>query len=457
MNLGSIPGYYYDEEKQKYFKVLKNHNTLPSASRYSKQNIRREQQDTKKRKRQQLDEATRKAKTVTLPPIITNPIVSGIGLERELGSTRPSTIALRRDAAHMSRLKPMVTYTYPKKGPHQDAAFQKISPFQEGHCGLLAYNSHGRGYLVPIFHPLDSHSRSDDDFLYSEMIGLRGEITSVAVSDKHFAATSLGLNTLLAGELCHHDPTYGRVQEYPSTSPSAITLSDDIETSLWQCKIMGNLTAVGSSKTVHCADVETKEVFHMDQTGSYRALDWLDHRIIAAGQSNGGFHNHVALWDTRTNGTSMRFRRTERLKGVRNVSNNVTGVLAANGSGFQLLTSTHNCINLFDTRYPKDNHPLLQIEHQHVSPMLVFATDGSGVVAAVDSQENPIAYSLINGKELEILTQDSLSGGARINSLQFLDDLNGSPTVVACTRNNIIAWKHGGSLAATDEHEECDI
>jgi hypothetical protein len=63
MNLGNIPGYYWDEEKKKYFKITADH-AVESRQKYTKSNVRHEKQVAKRRKIEQREQEKRQAQTI---------------------------------------------------------------------------------------------------------------------------------------------------------------------------------------------------------------------------------------------------------------------------------------------------------------------------------------------------------------------------------------------------------
>jgi hypothetical protein len=83
MNRGNIPGFYFDEEKQKYFKIQANHLLPAFANKYSKGNVEQEKRLAKRRKLEKKHEQTRPVKR---HPLLLNAAISGSGLHRELGN-----------------------------------------------------------------------------------------------------------------------------------------------------------------------------------------------------------------------------------------------------------------------------------------------------------------------------------------------------------------------------------
>src|ERR1700761_8125853 len=108
MNRGNIPGFYYDEDKKKYFKIQANH-LVPQYAKYSKGNVKRENRQSKKRKIDEKKRVKRYRQSVKPSPTLQHPVASGIGLLREHGSSSVSQSLDQRDAALVSNWRPKRT------------------------------------------------------------------------------------------------------------------------------------------------------------------------------------------------------------------------------------------------------------------------------------------------------------------------------------------------------------
>ena len=116
MERGSIPGYYFDEEKKKYFKITANH-VAPPKAKYSKSNVKREHREKKKRKVEGEQEVKRHRQTVRPSRILERSVsTGGIGLQRELGRRVHVNDLNDRDAFFVSQLRlsgpELVRYVY---------------------------------------------------------------------------------------------------------------------------------------------------------------------------------------------------------------------------------------------------------------------------------------------------------------------------------------------------------
>lgn len=104
MNLGNIPGYYWDEEKKKYFKITADH-AVESRQKYTKSNVRHEKQVAKRRKIERRDEEKRQAQTIKRSRLLSIPEYAGVGLHRETGARSSVRDGLQADNAFVSQLR----------------------------------------------------------------------------------------------------------------------------------------------------------------------------------------------------------------------------------------------------------------------------------------------------------------------------------------------------------------
>ena len=83
----NIPGFYYDESKKKYFKILSNH-LAPAGSPYTPDCIRNESREQSFHERSKLfEERTLKERTQR-SKILSQPLIGSLGLSREHGTDR---------------------------------------------------------------------------------------------------------------------------------------------------------------------------------------------------------------------------------------------------------------------------------------------------------------------------------------------------------------------------------
>lgn len=103
MNRGNIPGFYYDEEKKKYFKITANH-AAPVNARYSMANVKREQREKRDLKKRKKEEQLVRTQTVHRAAVLQNPLLSA-ALKREIGLCTAQNLRSSRDDAIVGSLE----------------------------------------------------------------------------------------------------------------------------------------------------------------------------------------------------------------------------------------------------------------------------------------------------------------------------------------------------------------
>lgn len=103
MNRGNIPGFYYDEEKKKYFKITANH-AAPVNARYSMANVKREQREKRDLKKRKKEEQLVRTQTVHRAAVLQNPLLS-TALKREIGLCTAQNLRSSRDDAIVGSLE----------------------------------------------------------------------------------------------------------------------------------------------------------------------------------------------------------------------------------------------------------------------------------------------------------------------------------------------------------------
>lgn len=82
----ALPGFYYDAEKKRYFKIQPNHVAAHgSASKYSKAALEKEAEEQREQKRRKLFEQRETKMKVKRSKVLESPLGGGWGVTRELG------------------------------------------------------------------------------------------------------------------------------------------------------------------------------------------------------------------------------------------------------------------------------------------------------------------------------------------------------------------------------------
>lgn len=173
-------------------------------------------------------------------------------------------------------------------------------------------------------------------------------------------------------------------------------------------------------------------------------MDWLDANTIAFNLNTNNDEDHkTMLWDMRipdVTGTASRFRTEERGTGVLNASKSQD----AN----QLLVSTNNLITLFDTRMPhspsRPDQALLELPHTHQGPRQRYATNGQGLIAAMDREEVIQVYSTRSGDWVGSMdVPHSIWGDFKhvwVTELMWYDDERSGMCLQAAAQKGVAWW-----------------
>ncbi len=147
MNLGQIPGYYYDSEKKKYFKIQANH-VAPVNAKHAASNVGREQRKAKKHKVEDRRREKQLQQTVHRSPIAHHPLLAGTSLTREVGSDMSSVAVLEpRDAAFVNQLRPDRVHI-PADAGKSTSSILDMQPLSDGRVGLAISRSGRRGTSI---------------------------------------------------------------------------------------------------------------------------------------------------------------------------------------------------------------------------------------------------------------------------------------------------------------------
>ena len=93
----ALPGFHYDAEKKKYFKIQPNHVAAhASARKYSEAALKKEAEEQREQKRRRLFEQRERKMKLQRSKVLASPLGGGCGLTRELGLTKPDSAMVMR-------------------------------------------------------------------------------------------------------------------------------------------------------------------------------------------------------------------------------------------------------------------------------------------------------------------------------------------------------------------------
>ncbi|KAK0345460.1 hypothetical protein LTR59_003992 [Friedmanniomyces endolithicus] len=393
MNLGQIPGYYYDSEKKKYFKIQANH-VAPVNAKHAASNVGREQRKAKKHKVEDRRREKQLQQTVHRSRVAHHPLLAGTSLTREVGSDMSSTAVLEpRNAAFVNQLRPDRVHI------PADAGRSTSSILICSLCQTV-------GDLVSL------HMVSEDSDTLPTMVAVTQEPKSPG--------------NLFIGDRPSAHREFSRSNLFTLGGP---------ESSLWSSSLSSSkeLLAISGTDNVFIADLTKGDVVHrISSKNDNRDVAWLNGHTVAYGQHD------VCLWDLRSSGTATRFHRRKAP---------ITGIRSPNKHGVQLLVSDNKHLEVYDTRMGKT--PLLTFAHTHQDPQLQFTVhDDTQLVTAVDFDNEIQTYSLRSGRPLGALRQPSGGQKALYTKLRWLDaeGVLGDKEMVlqACQGNSVVRWSWGG-------------
>jgi len=430
MHIGQIPGYYYDDEKKKYFKVQANH-VAPAGAKYSKSNVNREKRESKKRKLDEREQDARARQTVRPARIMQHPISGGVGLMREGGNREQIVDICDRDAFFTSQLKASRHDIRPPNGySSTNGSLFDTTAVPGTSDRVFAYN-HSGGSTVYVSPRLDPDPLSALELsiplkmnptvaFNSALVGLHAlnndEVPTMVVCTREPHASG----NLYIGNAGHHDREVFR-------QDSILRLGTQQDSSLWASAVSPTSAslAVSGTEAVHLVDITAAKVT-MRMTLEYesRAITWWDSRTVAFGE-----RENVVLWDIRSRGRVVRFKRKKPITGIQSPDHY---------NGVHLLVADNRRMDLYDTRMEKA--PLFVFKHLHQGPQLQFDCSTGGLVAALDANNDIQVYSLRTATLLSTLRRPPQASNSLLQNLRWAE----SGVLQACQDHSVVQWTFGG-------------
>ncbi|KAI7360413.1 hypothetical protein KC354_g8899 [Hortaea werneckii] len=430
MNIGQIPGYYYDEVKKKYFKIQANH-VAPAGAKYSKANVNREKRESKRRRLDERQREHRYGQTVRPSGTLSHPLTTA-SLGREIGLREPSGDQAARESYIVSALKPEILQVEPPNPTTSSGSL--FGAFEVQHpdftpSTLLAYN-HGAGssiYNMAVSKRKGKGIQATPNAAFNTSLVSMHVCCNRDLEPKMMAclrqASGAGGN-LFIGDALHHPFDVPRI-----TSPEFFVKlghNGQLDPALWASAIEchdDNL-AVSGSEGVYVVDVAVGQCNHHPEVEhESKSIAWLDPHVITFSEGR-----KVALYDCRSGGKAIRYTRPK----------NITGLAAPGKDGFHILISDNKRLELFDTRM--DSRPLFGIRHIHAGPQLEFSCLNDSIVAALSSDNEINTYSLLSGEALKTLPWVRTVDEPLFAQLRWTEDREGGPVLQACHGKDIVRW-----------------
>lgn len=432
MNRGNIPGFYYDEEKKKYFKITANH-AAPVDAKYSRTNVQREQREKRDLKKRKMEDRLARTQTVHRAAVLQSPLLS-TALKREIGLCTAQNLRSSQDDAIVGSLE--YSRMYPRLEGVQ--AWSLIVDTAVHQDRILFTTTSRSGFTrVNSYEWDDSISSVHQRILPLPVVSLQGEFVTMQLVSSTLLLVTQHMDTM------HYylgDPGAG---DFYSTGALGHPLGKSTikahacayEPYTQNIAFAGlGLLVVNDGSPGHlgrCDFKDTMESF---------AVTWLQPNVLAYGlQSRTGHRtttHTVRLWDIRVGNGPSAANSSNRIKR----RHRVTGLERWGPNDHHLLVTSNKDISLYDLRMQStDGPPLLTIAHTSAGAKLNFAVHGD-LIAATDELFKVQVYSLRTSRHLRTLGPHAF--GTPPGQLRWQEDERGAPYLQACHNNDLHKWAY---------------
>lgn len=457
-----IPGYYWDAEKNRYFKVQANHQA-PATSTYTKDAIAREKAAKDKREAANERSNQEQRELVHRSESLRHPLLGSIGLRRELGQH-----ALLK---HRHNAQALAIGTGLKEHPWDlpnVATCQTILEFnwdESTRSFLIAARAdNGLCSLVSATTGRLLNNRTRLDFRWNELLAdIQSDVSSISITPSRIAAiTLLGQEERAELRLLTLNDPASQCPNTPAEFDAQVIYRFALDQTAWTSS--ANDLLPSSSSATFAVGITGRVVLFTGTPGNWDsskfmhvdsdplALAWLTPTTAAAGLRNGT----VQLWDVRSNGAANRLTHGGSVTGMRRVGAERLVVAGLEGS-----------LALYDLRMAREVEPQ-QWRHRRkrqrktargrTLPAVDFAHDdahpgalgfdvspGLGLVAAADGENVVQLYSIatgapVQGREEGTELRVNKRTDPRIRGLKFME-IDGGDGLVGSWGTHLVHWK----------------
>ncbi|KAI9709634.1 MAG: hypothetical protein M1828_002395 [Chrysothrix sp. TS-e1954] len=387
MNRRQLPGYYFDEEKGKYFRILPNHNA-PTGSPYTKDKVALAQRAAKRQKIEQHRRTEDKDQCVQRSRILSSPLLSEVGLYRELDRSKYARLYEARRKTFVAGL---------------DATVHEVSPNTEISC--FTWDTATSSALTSLASDTTAcrlprrHEEFPTVTYHSLMRGFSPqEVSSMTLSPSRvLASTCIGSVTRSGVVLMKMTDADMLLPKSPAEFDLSVVYHFEPETTTWSSAANpftspeDTVIAVGTSKEVLLyTDADGRWDDQQRLPGKSDALDlsWLTPQTLATGYRNGD----LRLWDLRSQGSAIRLRKTGAVCNIRRTADQGVAIHGMNS------------IALYDLRMASKRAPrpvtTIDFDNKDGRPRGFDVSTELGVVASADDENFIRLYSLRDGREL---------------------------------------------------------
>ncbi|EER27480.1 hypothetical protein CPC735_028160 [Coccidioides posadasii C735 delta SOWgp] len=388
MEVRKIPGFYYDPDKKRYFKLQENYQ-VPQGSRYSRGEVSKREESVAKRKKVESFEERLASERITPSRILHHPLFGNLGLQREIGQHGPRANASIRD-----RSKACVGLL----------GRDTLVDVRSWNAGLTVKNVERdprTARLFTMLSLLDLQNIHGDTTLQTTAMILWGGVMTMALSHN---LMGLSVNLTIGKLLTTNDPDFRRGETFdgplvcvsrPGWSNCNIAPSPDTATTTFTVGCGMDLITVSNNESQWI--LATAKKFK----SPIRSVDWLSRNVIIAGATS----SKVWLYDVRSQGSVARLQHAHGVQSLRKLDDWRIVVAGANLtlSMYDLRFASHRT----DDR-PRPNNP----SHKATTPYLNFydvqcnifnnidVCPELGLLACSSEQRTVQLYSLATGKRL---------------------------------------------------------
>lgn len=445
--------------------------------------------DVQTKKRRKVAEFKQKQATQTVrrSRILQSPLIAGISLLREQGTSSPSqNLETRLSAlAKQTQVSDLLSLKQCTNCGNRDTVFDfAIDHATDAIVWGLGYHDLARiqylsEYALHMNLPSRKCSRCARRSQHTyDIAAFRSSISSVAVTSSRAlvatATTSDHPGNVFIAQLSQLDDD-NLTSTYPISeaqgAPSYLRLGDQ-ETTLWTSSPnppgSTDIVAIAASDATYLLDPCTATLLHTYTSSArdMRSLDWLSQNLALAGSPR---KKTVLLFDARARGSAARFRH----------SSGVVAVSHAGTSGYQTLVAGFEGMSLYDLRMATET-PASSRRTQSASASLLkmpsFRTerpvvaldvwDQGNVVAVADDWNGVLLHSLSTGKLLAELREEGKKkkkgdggkgreegiegregrqGREFISRMRFVEGGSWTtPTLVVAKAAKLVEWTFGG-------------
>ncbi|RJE22769.1 hypothetical protein PHISCL_04914 [Aspergillus sclerotialis] len=391
-----IPGFYYDTEKKKYFRIQASHAAAPGAQ-YSKDAVKRKRKEQEVgyfldlyrdapdilQKQQRRVRLSRRVATETIKkaPILSHPL---IGADKEIGSLLSQNVKREHYAlAYASQMRWKQLHRF-EPWP-DDYSIKHV--LRNNRSGILIASGYrgGESSVSVCFPDCDQEKWTYDRTMERVLFKAPYRVSSLSLSHTGYLLATMDSgpsgDSFLAPRMLP-DPDEGGDYRWPHSFAHPIRIRTT--PSLWcssPCPVGPKpLFAIGTSHGLHTLEgigsywslskkpypndvVTDQPILRRPQDSSHAVVftvEWLSSNVIAAGLKDSSIYLH----DLRSGGTATRLQHSDGVSKIRRVDE------------YRLVVAGMNSLRMYDIRFPPNGlqrspNPM---HHRHIStrPYLTF-------------------------------------------------------------------------------------